>query len=137
MGNLYDTDIVAWATQQAALLREGAWSALDIANIAEEIDDVGRSEKRELSSRLAVLLSHLLKWKFQPELRGNSWRATIAVQRRALTRKLAKSPSLKHQLSDHAWLEETWDDALMQIEQRADATTSGIDTGLVCGQEDE
>jgi hypothetical protein len=48
MGNLYEDDVIAWAEQQAALLRRGAWSQLDIDNIAEEIEDVDKSEKREL-----------------------------------------------------------------------------------------
>ena len=62
MDNLYDEDVIAWAEQQAHLLRTGQWSQLDIGNIAEEIDDVGKSEKRELQSRLCVLISHFLKW---------------------------------------------------------------------------
>ncbi len=81
MSNLYDTDIVAWASQQAELLRSGQWSRLDLANIAEEIEDVGKSEQRELASRLAVLIGHLLKWQFQPEKRSRSWADTIDVQR--------------------------------------------------------
>lgn len=112
MGNLYNIDIVAWAAQQADLLRRGEWSALDIANLAAEIEEVGKSEQRELASRLAVLLSHLLKWQFQPEMRSASWSATIIVQRRAIARKLKKTPSLKHQLFDEEWLEGVWDDAL-------------------------
>ncbi len=112
MGNLYDTDIVAWAEQQAAFLRRGEWASLDIANLAEEIEDVGKSEKRELRSRLAVLLGHLLKWRYQPGLRSKSWLATIAVQRRALARELKKAPSLKRQLADDEWLQGAWDDAI-------------------------
>ena len=114
MGNLYDTDIVAWAEQQAAFLRRGEWSSLDIANLAEEIEDVGKSEKRELSSRLAVLLSHLLKWRFQPGLRCKSWRATISVQRRSIARQLKQTPSLKRLLSDEEWLQGVWDDAIVR-----------------------
>lgn len=68
MGNLYDTDIAAWASEQAALLRGRQWSALDIENIAEEIDSVGRTEKRELGSRMTVLLAHLLKWQPNPNI---------------------------------------------------------------------
>lgn len=118
MGSLYHTDIVAWANEQAALLREGDWAALDIANLAEEIEDVGKSEQRELRSRVAVLLSHLLKWQYQSALRSKSWRATIAVQRRAITRELERTPSLKHLFFDEQWLQAVWDDALIQaIEQ--------------------
>ena len=98
--NLYERDFHAWATEQAALLRAGALSSADIEHIAEEIESMGRTEKRELISRLAVLLTHLLKWEFQPSLRGNSWRATIKVQRRELARHLADNPSLKAKLPD-------------------------------------
>ena len=72
MGTPYEKDVVAWAMEQAALLRAGNLSALDIEHIAEEIEDVGKSEKRELASRMAVLLSHLLKWQHQPGRRGSS-----------------------------------------------------------------
>lgn len=65
--NTYETDIIAWASEQARLLREGRFEQLDIAHLAEEIEDVRRSEQRELPSRLAVLLAHLLKWGYQPE----------------------------------------------------------------------
>jgi hypothetical protein len=98
MTSLYEADFYAWATQQASLLRAGDLSALDIANIAEEIESMGKSERRELISRLTILLQHLLKWQFQPGLRGNSWRYTIKVQRRDLTRHLADNPSLTAQL---------------------------------------
>ena len=76
--SLYETDFYAWATRQAALLRAGRLDAADIEHIAEEIDSMGRSEKRELVSRLTVVLLHLLKWQYQPALRGNSWRLSIA-----------------------------------------------------------
>ena len=62
----YDTDFYAWTQTQAALLRDGKWQELDYANLAEEIESVGRSDKRELSNRLKVLLLHLLKWLYQP-----------------------------------------------------------------------
>ncbi len=98
MTSLYEADFYAWATQQASLLRAGDLSALEIANIADEIESIGKSERRELISRLTILLQHLLKWQFQPGLRGNSWRYTIKVQRRDLTRHLADNPSLTAQL---------------------------------------
>ena len=99
MTSLYEADFYAWANEQALLLRAGKLSAADIQNIAEEIESMGKSEKRELVSRLTILLLHLLKWRFQPGLRGNSWRYTIRVQRRDLTRHLADNPSLNAQLS--------------------------------------
>jgi hypothetical protein len=97
---LYDQDFYAWANEQAALLRAGQLAAADIEHIAEEIETMGRTEKRELVSRLAVLLQHLLKWQFQPERRSASWEATITVQRRDLADHLADNPSLKARLPE-------------------------------------
>ncbi len=97
---LYERDFYAWANEQSALLRAGRLSDADIEHIAEEIESMGKTEKRELVSRLAVLLLHLLKWQHQPERRGSSWEATIAVQRRDLADHLADNPSLKSKLPD-------------------------------------
>jgi len=98
MGNIgstpYQTDFYAWANEQAALLRQGRLSEADIANIAEEIESMGKTEKRELASRLTVLLAHLLKWRHQPGRRGPSWEVTITNQRRDLTILLKDNPSL-------------------------------------------
>jgi len=98
--SLYDRDFYAWTAEQAALLREGRLSQADIANIAEEIESMGRSEKRELVSRLTVLLLHLLKWQFQPGLRAASWRASIQVQRISLETHLGDNPSLNAAVPD-------------------------------------
>ena len=95
---LYEQDFYAWANEQAALLRAGALAAADIEHIAEEIESMGKTEKRELVSRLGVLLLHLLKWQYQPARRGASWEATIIVQRHDLADHLADNPSLKAQL---------------------------------------
>ena len=97
---LYDRDFYAWTNEQAALLRAGELSAADIEHIAEEIESMGRTEKRELVSRLTVLLLHLLKWQFQPARRGSSWRRTILEQRIRLASHLADNPSLKGRLAD-------------------------------------
>ena len=98
--SLYETDFFAWANQQAALLRAGRFEEAEIANIAEEIESMGRSEKRELISRLSVLLMHLLKWQFQPAFRGNSWRLTIELQRNDIADHLQDNPSLKSKLDE-------------------------------------
>jgi hypothetical protein len=92
MSHRYETDVIAWAEEQAAFLRSGNLAALDIEHLAEEIEDVGKSERRELASRLAVLAAHLLKWQFQPNRRGNSWRRTIKEQRRAIAAHLIETP---------------------------------------------
>jgi hypothetical protein len=97
---LYEKDFYAWAIEQAALLRAGRLAAADIDNIAEEIESMGRSEKRELLTRLGVLLCHLLKWQFQPAFRGHSWRLTIIEQRIRILRHLADNPSLKARLDE-------------------------------------
>ena len=112
MGTPYEKDVVAWAMEQAALLRAGKLSAIDIEHIAEEIEDVGKSEKRELASRMAVLLAHLLKWQHQPERRGSSWTRTIKEQRRGIAAALEDTPSLRGSLVDERWLRGTWADAV-------------------------
>lgn len=112
MSTTYEKDIVAWAHEQAGLLRSGRLSELDIEHIAEEIDDVGKSEQRELANRMAVLLTHLLKWKFQSAYRGSSWQTTIHTQRNSIERRLRKTPSLKASLSDIDWWADAWDDAI-------------------------
>jgi hypothetical protein len=98
--SLYERDFHAWANEQAGLLRAGKLSEADIENIAEEIESMGRSEKRELVSRLQVLIMHLLKWQFQPAGRGTRWRLTIEEQRRGLAKHLAANPSLKAALTE-------------------------------------
>lgn len=95
---LYDQDYYAWSRQQASLLRSGMVSEADLENIAEEIESMGRSEKRELASRLTVLLLHLLKWQFQPGMRGKSWRLSIKGQRADIEAVLRDNPSLKSEL---------------------------------------
>lgn len=110
--DLYDTDVVAWANEQAWLLRTGRLDRLDIEHLAEEIEDVGKSEQRELASRMTVLLSHLLKWRFQPERRGPSWEITIRTQRAGIERRLRRTPSLARSLEDPDWWADAWDDAL-------------------------
>ena len=110
----YDQDIVAWAQEQAHLLRMGQFSALDIEHLAEEIEDVGRSEQRELASRMAVLLAHLLKWQYQPDQRGASWEVTISGQRERIIRRLRQTPSFKATLNDPDWWADAWFDARIE-----------------------
>lgn len=85
MRNLYEEDVVAWAETQAALLRARRFEALDIEHLAEEIEDVGKSERRELASRMAVLVAHLLQWQYQPVRHGSGWARAIKEQRKAIT----------------------------------------------------
>lgn len=91
----YETDYYAWTQQQAQFLQHQQWNCLDIVNLVEEIESLGRQERRELRNRLGVLLAHLLKWQFQPQNRSRSWLATIREQRFQVRQLLAESPSLK------------------------------------------
>lgn len=96
----YHKDFYAWANEQAGKLRAHQFTGLDIENIAEELETLGRSEKRELISRLEVLLTHLLKWQFQSMRQSRSWELTIKQQRLRLQQHLSDNPSLKSQLND-------------------------------------
>jgi hypothetical protein len=110
----YEEDVVAWASEQARLLRERRFDLLDIAHLAEEIEDVGKSEQRELMNRMAQLLIHLLKWQLQPGRRRASWQITIRNQRRGILRRLQETPSLRPKLDDTDWWAGVWDDATAQ-----------------------
>ena len=121
MGGLYDGDIVLWSEHQGALLRRRARgelvddAELDWPNIAEEVEAMGRAEREQLTNRLGVLLAHLLKWRFQPDRRGNSWRLTILEQRRRAERIVARNPSLRPRLDEI--LAEAYGDALLIAER--------------------
>lgn len=93
---LYESDFYRWTETMAAHIRERNVEALDWENLTEEIEDLGRSVKREIRRRLIVLIAHLLKWRYQPELRdGSTWKATIREQRREIADLLEESPSLR------------------------------------------
>lgn len=96
--SLHDRDFYSWTEQQAALLQQGRLSELDVEHLIEELEDMGASQYRELENRLGILLAHLLKWKFQPERRGNSWRLTVKDQRRRIGRLLDRNPGLMPRL---------------------------------------
>ena len=104
MSDAYSTDFCAWSQEQAALLRAGRFSQADIEHIAEEIESMGRVEKRELVNRLTVLLLYLLKWRFQPGFRCASWSSSIREQRIRLLSHMRDNPSLKTKL-DEAYAE--------------------------------
>jgi hypothetical protein len=95
---LYETDLYAWAQEQARLLRARRWGDLDLDNLIDEVESVGGSEKREIRNRVVKLLAHLLKWKYQPGRRGSSWRKTILEQRQQLADIVESSPSLREYL---------------------------------------
>lgn len=108
---LYEQDFFAWTMQNAQLLREGNLNEADILNIAEELESMGKHDKRALLSRLTVLLMHLLKWRYQASFRSKSWELTIKEQRRQIEKLFKDSPSLKRYL-DEVGLDEVFTDAL-------------------------
>ncbi len=97
---LYDLDFYAWTLEQSKLLQEGKWQSLDITNLVEEIESLGKQQRQELRNRLGILIGHLLKWEYQPEMQSKSWRATIREQRKEVLRLLKENPSLKSYLTE-------------------------------------
>ena len=98
--SLHERDFYGWVQQQCSALRNHDSSQLDWDGLQEELEALGRQEYRELVSRLAVLLGHLLKWQFQPERRSRSWFLSIREQRRAIARLLGQNPSLRAKVSE-------------------------------------
>jgi hypothetical protein len=91
----YETDLYEWTKEQADALRRRASNALDWDNLAEEIESLGKSERRQIRSRLEVLIVDLLKWRYQPEWRCGGWRGSIQEARDRIEDLLADSPSLR------------------------------------------
>ncbi|MFH0996422.1 MAG: DUF29 domain-containing protein [Pseudomonadota bacterium] len=109
MTSTYDQDFYQWTQEQAELLKAGALSQLDVENLIEEIESMGKSQKRALISRMTVLLMHLLKWDYQPDRRSGSWKSTIITQRKEIKRLLKDNPGLKSIITE--MLTETYMDA--------------------------
>jgi len=114
MTRLYETDFYDWTNQQAHLLRAGKFAEIDVQNLVEEIEDMGKRQKQELVSRLRVLLMHLLKWEYEPTYRSKSWTATIKTQRFDIAEHLEQNPSLKATLD--ASIAKAWKGALVDAE---------------------
>ncbi len=115
----YDEDFALWSAEQAALLRAGDLDTLDRENLAEEIESLGRSDRREIEHRLTVLLVHLLKWRFQPEQQKGGWKATIRGQRVGIAKIIGESPSLRRHPS-----------AVLDDEYRTARADAADETGL-------
>ncbi len=96
----YDQDFYAWLLENAELLREGRLDAVDTLHLAEELEGMGKSERRAIESYIKVIIVHLLKWRYQPERRGASWELSIANARDAISRRLEDSPSLRSRLPE-------------------------------------
>lgn len=98
--NLYEADFYAWTQEQTTLLRNQQWSQIDLPNLIEEIESLGKQQRQELRSRLSVLVGHLLKWEHQSQGRSRSWLATIRIQRLDIAELLEDNPSLKPYLEE-------------------------------------
>ena len=120
---LYDTDYMQWLTTTVDKLRRQDYAHVDWANLIEEIEDMGKRERRSLESNLTILLLHLLKWKYQSDKRSGSWAGSIALHRRRINKILKDSPSLKPQLEKV--LPEAYGDA---VRQAAAETQLPVDT---------
>lgn len=96
----YDSDFYGWVQQQTALIRQGQWSELDAQNLLEELESLGRSEKRALISQVARLCAHLLKWRYQPAKRSRSWVLSIRSARQEIAAILRDNPSLRAKLPE-------------------------------------
>src|SRR5438874_1944892 len=95
LSDLYETDETAWLERMAELVRRGRIEELDLPNLSEFLSDMARRDRREVESRLAVLIAHLLKWEYQPPKRSRSWLVTIEQQRQELLR-LLESGTLRN-----------------------------------------
>ncbi|WP_257275067.1 MULTISPECIES: DUF29 domain-containing protein [unclassified Endozoicomonas] len=108
MENLYDTDFYTWSYQQAELIRQGRFDELDIDNLVEEVEDMGRARYRSVDSRLSQLLMHALKWQMQVGKNDlhemdrwfRSWSTSIAKQRDAIEKELQENPALNSKLTE-------------------------------------
>lgn len=98
--NLYKSDFYAWALQNAALFKAKRFDELDFEHLAEEIENMGKSEGRELNNRLKELLMHLLKWQYQSDRQSRSWLNSINKQRIGIDEVLDENPSLKYELEE-------------------------------------
>jgi hypothetical protein len=94
----YETDLYAWTQAQAAALRAKKWEILDLANLAEEIESLGHEQAHAVESHLAILLMHLLKWRYQPTRRSRSRRLSIRNARIEIRKRLQRSPSVRPEL---------------------------------------
>lgn len=110
--SLYEADYLQWLETTIEQIRSQELANVDWRNLIEELEDMGRSERRSLESNLTVLLLHLLKWQYQPELRSGSWKGSIVDHRRRIRKALKNSPSLKPYLEEI--LAECYADAVEQ-----------------------
>lgn len=98
--SLYEADYLKWIEATVEKLRSQDYANIDWENVIEELESMGRSERKSLKSNLVILVMHLLKWQFQPEMRSGSWKGSIVEHRRRIQDDLKDSPSLKPYLEE-------------------------------------
>ena len=113
MTDLYNTDFVEWSDRTVQLLKERRWEEIELNNLIEEVNSLGKSDRRAMRSYLVKLLSHLLKWHYQPQRRSRSWINTIRNARNSMTELIEDSPSLR------SYREEIFDQSLSKGERRS------------------
>ena len=114
----HDEDFYGWAMAEASLLRQHKWNELDIEHLAEELESMGASERRELISRMAQLIFHLLKWQHQPDFREfnkRSWEASIQEQRKKVKKLIVDNPSFKPNMED--FVADSYEDSILLIKK--------------------
>lgn len=121
MPTTYEQDFLLWTEEQAAFLRDRKFDLLDLEYLADEVLSMGKSEQRALKSRMAVLLAHLIKWAWQPLMRGNSrsWEATIESQRSKIADLFDEMPSLRSRIGEDnvKFWTDVWRDARIAAEK--------------------
>jgi len=119
---LYEYDFNEWVVQQVALLKQGKTGEIDVVHLITELEDMGKSNLRELESRLIILIAHLLKWQFQPNQQSSSWRGSIREQRAKLLHLFKYVPSLKRHVDEV--IQAAYPDALeLAVDETGLATT--------------
>ena len=107
----YEEDFYGWISNSIMLLKQKRFGEMDIDHLIEELEDMGNNKKHALVSRLAQLIFHLLKWKYQPDFRGRSWEASIQEQRKRIKKLLIENPSLKNEIGN--FIIDSYEDAIL------------------------
>ena len=128
--DLYDEDYYLWLVKQAQLLKSGEFQQVDLGNLVEELEDMGRSERRSIRGNLVIVLLHLLKYQFQPEQRSQSWQASLIEHRLSLRDGFEESPSLRQLLEDGQWIQRCYEDACKRASKETNLPLSNF--LLVC-----
>ena len=116
--NLYESDVLMWSKQQAALIRAGRFDEVDWKNVAEEIESVGRAAERELARRLADLVALLLELDYS-EKTDKTLPGRIELAKKTASRIVLRTPSFSEMLESEDWQEAIWSDGMLLASQRA------------------